>query len=1011
MAWAVFAAALLVGTTPSLSSSSSLSGQLLPSASGQQAAAQLPPGLAVAAVSLPDCAAIDPPAIVAAGGEAGAVMLVAPDRGDHAFDHWEDGSTNRTRTVAAAGAGASATLTAYYLPVAGRSPSTLTVSSMSIDGDTAASAVGAPVSVYRAGELALGPAASPVNFRGVSGLTYSVVAHDLPGYVFARWENGSTDPSREVTLGEAATAGGDSNSALTAYYRPSALGEPARVLVKAVGSSGEPRYMWTVISSSNSNGDAAAPRAGFAPMAFIGGVGRTYTVTVSDYQDRTFERWHDGDTNRTKTFTVAGDTALTAHFRTAPYVPLSLNATTLAGEPLPGIYVAVGKAPAAASNSTSSDGLSESGPMVINATTAPDIIAQAAQNIVATGFSPMTFNGDVGGTYVVTPQDFGPYTFHHWEDGSTERSRIVPAYTTRTITAHYDATGAVRAPVMLQTVDQTGAPLPNVYGIVTSEEEGGAVKVGNTPMTFMAVAGRPYLVTPTSHEIFATGRYDFDHWEDGSTNIFRTVAVPPDGNGSSVSAQTVTAYYRWRAASPTTVSVSAADISTGNPVAVHMDISPSGGTVVPGYLPRTFSLYSDTTYTLTPHDYGNYVFDHWEDGSTERVRTFVPPPPVAAGEGGSPASSSLVAYYKTIKPSPPPLPPVPSAAPAAAGAGSAAVALEILSPRAGQVMSSISPTVGGTAAATAAAGGNGSNSSVGIDRVEVSIDCGPYVRADGLERWSFGVPPSLSDGSHSATVRAVDSEGNARTASVVFAVNADPFLNRTGVYVPLFVYPAGKGLEEYDRLVEARQRHPSVPVITTINPASGPGEFLDDNFVNATKKLQDGGVTVAGYVYAGYGPRDAGKIITDIDKYATWYGVDGVFIDEFANWTGYEDKFRQIADYARSRGMEVVVANAGWEVAESYLGTVDTIGISEADGYVPPEMLRDCVYCASSGGWHYKHDKTNFWFVRYAIDPLDEGYVREVSKWVGLVYLTDGKSPVRWDHLPPYFDQLLATLE
>lgn len=997
LAGVIFAAALLVGA----SSLSSLSGQLLPSTSGQQAAVQLPPDLAVSAVSLPDCAAIDPPVAIA-GPEAGAVTLVAPDRGDHAFERWEDGSMNRTRAVAATGA-ASVALTAYYLPVAGRAPSALTVNSMSIDGDTNASAVSAPVSVYRAGELAMGPAASPVDFSGVSGLTYSVVAHDFPGYVFARWENGSTDLSREVTLG----SGG---SALTAYYRPSALGEPARVLVKAVGSSGEPRYMWTVI---NSNDNDAAPRAGFAPMAFIGGVGRTYTVTVSDYQDRTFERWHDGDTNRTKTFTVAGDTILTAHFRTAPYVPLSLNATTLAGEPLPGIYVAVGKAlsPAAANNNTFSSGRSESGPSVINATTAPAIITEAAQNIVATGFSPMTFNGDVGGIYVVTPQDFGPYTFHHWEDGSTERSRIVPAYATKTITAHYDTAGAVRAPVTLQTVDQVGAPLSNVYGIVTSEEEG-AVKVGNSPMTFMAVAGRPYLVTPTSHEIFATGRYDFDHWEDGSTNIFRTVTVPTDG-GSSVAAQTVTAYYRWRAASPTTVSVSAADISTGSPVAVHMDISPSGGTVVPGYLPRTFSLYSDTTYTLTPHDYGNYVFDHWEDGSTERMRLFAPPPPSAAGEGGSPASSSLVAYYRTVKPSPPPLPPLPLAA-EAGGAGSAAVALDILSPRAGQVMSSVSPTVSGTAAAAAAAAdGNGSNSSVGIDRVEVSIDCGPYARADGLERWSFGVPPSLSDGSHSATVRAVDSEGNALTASIVFAVNADPFLNRTGVYVPLFVYPAGKGLEEYDKLVEARQRHPSVPVITTINPASGPGEFIDDNFINATKKLQDGGVTVAGYVYAGYGPRDTGKIIADIDKYATWYGVDGVFIDEFANWTGYEDKFRQIADYARSRGMEVVVANAGWEVAESYLGTVDTIGVSEADGYVPPEMLRDCVYCpgGAGSGWHYKHDKTNFWFVRYAIDPLDEGYVREVSKWVGLIYLTDGKSPVRWDHLPPYSDQLLAALE
>jgi hypothetical protein len=435
---------------------------------------------------------------------------------------------------------------------------------------------------------------------------------------------------------------------------------------------------------------------------------------------------------------------------------------------------------------------------------------------------------------------------------------------------------------------------------------------------------------------------------------------------------------------------------------MYMDISPTSETAMPGYLPRTFSLYHDTTYALSPQDYGNYVFDHWENGSVERTRTFAP----TAEEG---VASKLVAYFRTLKPSPPPL---ASSSPLAPSADvntkndEDPVVIDILSPRTGQVMSSVSPTISGTAITTSS-----TDNAVGIDRVEISIDCRQYVRADGLVGWSFGVPPSLSDGSHSATVRAIDSEGNFNIKRVIFAVNADPFLNRTGVYVPLFVYPADKGLADYDALLFAKQKHPLIPIITTINPASGPGEFIDNNFINATKKLQSGGVTVLGYIYAGFGPRDKDMILADVDKYIKWYNVDGIFIDEFANWPGYEDKFREVDAYAKSQGLKVVIANAGWEVTESYVGTVDSIGISEADGYVSPEWLKDCIYCPIENGWHYTHDKSNFWFLRYAIDPLDKEYVKEVSKWVGLVYLTDGKSPIRWDHLPPYFDELLNALD
>ena len=51
--------------------------------------------------------------------------------------------------------------------------------------------------------------------------------------------------------------------------------------------------------------------------------------------------------------------------------------------------------------------------------------------------------------------------------------------------------------------------------------------------------------------------------------------------------------------------------------------------------------------------------------------------------------------------------------------------------------------------------------------------------------------------------------------------------------------------------------------------------------------------------------------------------------------------------------------------------------------------------------WHF--------FLQVAI--LDEAFVHEASKWVGLFYLTDGVSPSRWTELPPYFETFVALLD
>jgi hypothetical protein len=322
----------------------------------------------------------------------------------------------------------------------------------------------------------------------------------------------------------------------------------------------------------------------------------------------------------------------------------------------------------------------------------------------------------------------------------------------------------------------------------------------------------------------------------------------------------------------------------------------------------------------------------------------------------------------------------------------------VSSPMSGQVLTSSSPTISGTA-----------SDNVGITKVEVSVDGGAFEKASGLVRWSFAMM-GLSDGSHSATVRATDAAGNAQTATIDFIVAASSILTKTGVYVPLYVYPSQSNMIHYDTIINAKITHPSVPIVVTINPAGGPGTNKDFNYANAIDRLQSAGVVVIGYVPTKYGSRDINAVKSDIDKFITWYGIDGIHLDEVANRDGYANYYAQLTEFGRSHGLRIMLGNAGADPPQSYIGTVDSIGITEGSGYMPTEWLQYCVSCSSSG-WHHIHDKNNFWFLRYNIETLNTQYVIEASKWVGLLYLTDGVSPVRWDHLPPYFDTLVATLD
>lgn len=194
------------------------------------------------------------------------------------------------------------------------SPASLTV--RSVDLATGSAIDGMWVVVAAQAEGRARTAFTPAQFALDAGVSHTVTAHDYLGTVFDRWEDGSTDRTRSVSLTSSLSA----NATITAYYHrtdgsaegfapltsSSDDGTPA-LTVNTSLADGTPLRMWTTIEPS------------------IGAPG-SYVVTVHNYGRYVFDRWADDDNNGDDTLagaspgprrivTITEDAALTAYYR------------------------------------------------------------------------------------------------------------------------------------------------------------------------------------------------------------------------------------------------------------------------------------------------------------------------------------------------------------------------------------------------------------------------------------------------------------------------------------------------------------------------------------------------------------------------------------------------------------------------------------------------------------------------------------------------------------------------
>lgn len=247
---------------------------------------------------------------------------------------------------------------------------------------------------------------------------------------------------------------------------------------------------------------------------------------------------------------------------------------------------------------------------------------------------------------------------------------------------------------------------------------------------------------------------------------------------------------------------------------------------------------------------------------------------------------------------------------------------------------------------------------------------------------------SIQDGAADASVDVLNEAAN--DASVV----------PMGLIVPLYTYPTDG---TWTAIVQAKNAHPTVPIVAVINPDSGPGTSKSSDYATGITNLQSAGVTVIGYVPTGYGTASYSplpNIESQVSDYVTWYpSIEGIFFDEMSGDASTASYYQSLATFVASKGLSITVGNPGANVPDALLGIFTNLVIYENGGMPSP---------SSVDAYYSKYGSQPFSFIAYGVATLPS--LSSLATYVRWLYVTDlgGSNP--YGALPSYFSSEVAAL-
>jgi hypothetical protein len=202
------------------------------------------------------------------------------------------------------------------------------------------------------------------------------------------------------------------------------------------------------------------------------------------------------------------------------------------------------------------------------------------------------------------------------------------------------------------------------------------------------------------------------------------------------------------------------------------------------------------------------------------------------------------------------------------------------------------------------------------------------------------------------------------------------------------------GPEELAALADLPRRSSRLVVV---NPASGPGTSRSAAYAEAVRRAQEAGMRVLGYVATGYGARGVAEVGANVDRYAAWYGVDGILLDEAAGSAELLAHYRALASRARGDG-RLVVLNPGVVPTREYFDLADVVVTFEgpASSY-GSALARMPVWLQTLPAGRIAH-------LVYGAAWSEARGVALAGAHAGYVYVNSGALPNPWRTLPSYLE-------
>lgn len=255
------------------------------------------------------------------------------------------------------------------------------------------------------------------------------------------------------------------------------------------------------------------------------------------------------------------------------------------------------------------------------------------------------------------------------------------------------------------------------------------------------------------------------------------------------------------------------------------------------------------------------------------------------------------------------------------------------------------------------------------------------------------------------------------------------------ILVPAYFYPGvdgnGNGQDDWKDMAGAAGR---VGITAIMNPQSGSGSEINQDYVTAVNTLRHNGGVVIGYLSTSQGKRPMEDLKQEIKNYIEWYGVDGFFFDEMPtsytmgqlNLTQKREVYRfygKLFDYVNEfEDHSYVIGNPGNLTEERFLNlpAADALVTLENDvskqSVIDPPPSGALPYEPASWQTSDSHDPTEFGLIHHNVSTAAEMETivnASIGKNFGLLYVTDDTNVDYnpFDRLPIYWDAFVQKVE